>query len=104
MVKEYICDFVVFVNNVLELMEVVLELVFMVGLKLKIRVGVKMFEFRILKKMMSLVKMVEEWLMMEIMVMINLFDGNLKNLKFNLEKGISGLSFGNGFNSYKFKM
>ena len=53
-VKEYIRDFVALANNAPELSEAVLELAFMVGLKPKIRAGVKMFEPKTLKKMMSL--------------------------------------------------
>lgn len=41
--------------------ENVLEMAFMMGLKPKTRAGVRMFEPRNLKKMMSLAKKVEEW-------------------------------------------
>lgn len=47
--------------NAPELSEEVLELAFMVGLKSKIRAGVKMFEPRGLQKMMEMAKKVEDW-------------------------------------------
>ncbi|WZZ71775.1 hypothetical protein YC2023_083145 [Brassica napus] len=60
-VREYCRDFVLLATNAPELPEAVLEMSFMIGLKPKIRAGVKMFEPRTLKKMMSLAKTVEEW-------------------------------------------
>lgn len=49
--KEYCRDFIAFATNSPELTEKVLEMAFMIGLKSKIRTGVKMFEPRILKKL-----------------------------------------------------
>lgn len=59
--KEYCRDFIALATNAPEIPEKVLEMSFMIGLKSKIRAGVKMFEPRNLKKMMSMAKMVEEW-------------------------------------------
>ncbi|XP_048627868.1 uncharacterized protein LOC125596911 [Brassica napus] len=60
-VKDFCREFVSLASNAPELTEAVLEMAFMVGLKPKIRAGVRMFDSRGLKKMMSVAKTVEEW-------------------------------------------
>ncbi|XP_010501828.1 PREDICTED: uncharacterized protein LOC104779138 [Camelina sativa] len=58
---KYCKDFIFLAANAPKVSEKVLEMAFMIGLKPKVRAGVKMFEPRNLKKMMSVAKMVEEW-------------------------------------------
>ncbi|XP_010497072.1 PREDICTED: uncharacterized protein K02A2.6-like [Camelina sativa] len=58
---QYCKEFKALASNAPEVSEKVLEMTFMIGLKQKVRAGVKMFEPRNLKKMMSLSKMVEDW-------------------------------------------
>lgn len=60
-VREYIREFVALATNAPEVPESILEMAFMIGLKPKIRTGVRMFEPKTLKKMMNLAKAVEEW-------------------------------------------
>ena len=54
-------EFIALASNESEVPEQILNMAFMIGLKPKIRAGVKMFEPRGLKKMMSTAKKVEEW-------------------------------------------
>ena len=103
-VKEYIRDFVALANNAPELSEAVRELAFMVGLKPKIRAGVKMFEPRTLKKMMSLEKTVEELSTSEIKPAANISEGSPKHSKPNSEKNTCGPSIRQGPNNYKPKI
>ncbi|KAL1213452.1 RNA-directed DNA polymerase-like protein [Cardamine amara subsp. amara] len=58
---KYCRDFIALASNAPEIPEGVLVMAFMNGLKPKTRAGVKMFEPRNLKKMMSAAKMVEDW-------------------------------------------
>lgn len=61
MVRDYCKEFKSLAMNAPELSEDVLELAFMIGLKAKIRAGVKMFDPRGLQKMMEMAKKVEDW-------------------------------------------
>ena len=60
-VREYIKDFISLASNAPELSDAVLETAFMIGLKPQIKAGVKLMEPRNLRKMMSVAKLVEEW-------------------------------------------
>lgn len=60
-VKSYCKDFIALASNAPELTDKVLEMAFMIGLKPRIRAGVRMFEPKTLKKMMEVAKMVEDW-------------------------------------------
>ena len=60
-VRDYCKEFKSLAMNAPELSEDVLELAFMIGLKAKIRTGVKMFDPRGLQKMMEMAKKVEDW-------------------------------------------
>lgn len=60
-VREYIRDFKGLASNAPEFTEATLILVFMQGLKPKIRAGVKMLEARTLERMMHAAKRVEDW-------------------------------------------
>lgn len=60
-VREYCRDFISLVTNAAEVPDVMLETTFMIGLKPQIRVGVKLMEPRNLGKMMSVAKLVEDW-------------------------------------------
>lgn len=60
-VREYIKDFISLASNAPELSDTVLETAFMIGLKPQIKAGVKLMEPRSLRKMMSVAKLVEEW-------------------------------------------
>lgn len=91
-VKDYIRDFMSQVTNAPEIPESVLELAFMIGLKHKIRAGVKMFEPRTLKKMMSLAKTVEEWSSTEIESEKGVSGETPKHSKLVNDKGSSGSS------------
>ncbi|XP_019084456.1 PREDICTED: uncharacterized protein K02A2.6-like [Camelina sativa] len=58
---QYCKAFIALASNAPEVSEKVLEMAFMIGLKPKVRKGVKMFEPRTLQKMMDLSRLVEDW-------------------------------------------
>lgn len=60
-VREYIKEFISLASNAPEVSDTMLETAFMIGLKPQIKAGVKLMEPRSLRKMMSVAKLVEEW-------------------------------------------
>lgn len=60
-VREYYRDFISLPTNAPEVPDAVLETAFMIGLKPQIRARVKLMEPRNLRKIMSVAKLVEEW-------------------------------------------
>lgn len=60
-VKEFCRDFIALASNALEVPDNVLEMTFMIGLKKKIRAGVRIFMPRGLRNMMENARKVEEW-------------------------------------------
>lgn len=60
-VREFIKDIITLASNAPEVSDTMLETAFMIGLKPQIKAGVKLMEPRNLRKMMSVAKLVEEW-------------------------------------------
>lgn len=60
-VRSFRSEFIALVFNVPEIFDSILEMVFMNGLKFKIKAGVKMMSVRGLEKVMDVAKLVEDW-------------------------------------------